>query len=176
MTLQIFQGSTPDKTSGVSNKAIEDTLTSTTYALMPNQPDQVSGIVVPVDAIVRVGFQGMWKESVNNVGYAAIFIGANQLKRATIASTVPVVQEATGTGTGGAWEALATATHGLIGSGASYVSDVATGQIVGVDTTGGVTEIHSLPAGTYALSVQYKATSGIVTKKEAKLWVEVRSY
>jgi hypothetical protein len=68
----------------------------------------------------------------------------------------------------------------------AYTGDVTTGQALvgyGQQTggspaggVGGLCVIEGLPAGTYTISIQYKATSGSVTAKNRRLKVRTESF
>lgn len=160
---------------GKSIKAGEGTRTSPAYGSLGSGaepgPDQVSNVVLPTDGLIVMAFQALVKSSVAGAGSAAIFIGANQLKRAGPAS--PAVQEtSTNSSAADNYDAVSSYGGGLIGSDSSVAETglVVTGQLVGVGGSGGVCYIFAA-AGTYDIGVQFKATSGSVTAKERKLWV-----
>jgi hypothetical protein len=131
--------------------------------------DEIKEVVVAENALVVVGYSALVKSSVSAAGKMALFLGANQLKQ--IGTTTPEVQEATTVST--ALGNCSTGARGLgyTGVGTSYVT---TGMVLGNGTEGnqgGFTIVQRLAAGTYNISVQYKATSGSVTAKERDLWV-----
>jgi hypothetical protein len=112
---------------------------------------------------------------------AAIFIGANQLKVYDTTTTAPVLEEADNGGTAGTDYMLTTGSTGLVsmaGTGGYGGGDVTTGQVLGwrngasdaSPSYGGPTCIFAA-AGTYDISVQFKASSGNVLAKNRKLWV-----
>lgn len=176
--------------------ATEESRTNTGYGLMPT-PDQVT-VSLPTDGLIFIAYQGMWKSSVAGAGKAAIFIGSNQLRMQSSSvlgvTTTPAVQEVglSAASSDDKYVPMATTSGGLAlahNNAASAVSDVTTGQIVGLighvsytpmSNVGG-TDVISFgiggpcfvfaSAGTYAVSVQHKSTSGSVTVKERKLWV-----
>lgn len=131
--------------------------------------DEIASVVLPENGLIVVGYTAIVKSSVAGAGKVAIFVGANQLKVA--GSTVPVVQEGSTVSTG--FTTLFTCPKGIVESGGG-TSFVTTGQALAESssTVGGLCYIFAA-AGTYAMSVQYKATSGSVTAKERKLWVGV---
>jgi len=114
----------------------EETRANAAYGLLTT-PDRVEDVVVPEDALLIVGYQAMWRESVAGAASAALFIGANQLKLG-LATAGPVVNQ---TATIGAatpadtYSLLASSPGGLRSNqgigGAAYAGDVATGQILG---------------------------------------------
>jgi hypothetical protein len=179
---------------GKSIIATEESRTNASYGLMTT-PDRVQSIVLPTDGLIAVAFQGIWKESVAGAGRASIFVGANQLKIAHdgTGGGGPSGSGAAHTAAGvlNTYSPLASAPFGLVSSQAArdYGVDVTTGQavgmvgiidglttdIAGVETftraaVGGPCYIFAV-AGTYDVSVQFKASSGSVTVKNRKLWV-----
>lgn len=155
----------------------EGTRTSTSYGTLTGGdapgPDQVSNVVLPTNGLIVVAYQALWKDSVADAGRAAIFVGATQLKE--MVSTTPEFQEAAliDNASPNSYTTLSTFGFGLqspleaVGVDSSQVT---TGQLVGAGTDGGPCYIFAA-AGTYTISVQFKATSGTVTAKERKLWV-----
>jgi hypothetical protein len=148
--------------------ATEQERESTSYGTLTTA-DEVKNVVLPANGLIVVGFVGLVKSSVGAAGSAAIFLGSNQLK--TAGSTIPEVQSAGTVGTGfntftSYWAGLRESNGGT--------SFVTTGQSVAVGTgsSGGPAYIFA-EAGTYDVSVQFKATSGKVVAKERKLWVGV---
>lgn len=126
-------------------------------------PDEITGVVVPEGGLVVVSYSALVKSSVGAAGSAAIFVGSNQLKKP--GSTVPVVSETATVGTG--FTEFATSSGGLKteGTGTSYVT---TGMTLPSQCV-----IDNLAAGTYAISIRFKASSGTVTRKESRLRIAV---
>lgn len=172
----------------------EEPRTNTAYGLMTT-PDRVSNIVLPTDGLIFVAYNATWKETVAQQARAAIFVGATQLKVGSEGGAVPQEAIPTGNLTVGVERQLVSAPFGLVGgpSGTAY-SDVTTGQAVAAadNDTSGVNMNHVIngalvtlsnftavggpcvifaAAGTYDISVQFKAISGTVTAKNRKLWV-----
>lgn len=163
---------------GKSIIATEESTTSTTFTTLTT-PDQVQNVVLPTDGLFIVGFTGLWKEAAVTGSEAAIFLGSNQVK-AQNNTGAPAVQEAIlSASVFNTYVSLATASEGLLtldpDDGASG-SDVTTGQILGplgasAPGSGGLCAIFAA-AGTYTVSIQFKAASGgTITAKERKLWV-----
>lgn len=156
--------------------AAEQSRTANSYDYL-GTPDRVTGIVLPADALIIVGFQAQWKQVQAGEAVAAIFLGANQLKRQAGGSG-PVVAESNSPLATGSYVPLASCPEGLKSSNANPGgggSDVTTGQLVGQADTGdwfGLATIFAA-AGTYEVGVKFKCTSGIgpVSVKERKLWV-----
>lgn len=151
---------------GKSIVATEESRTNVAYGALGSNWDRVQNVVVPTDGLLRITYRALVKSTVAAAGRAAIFIGANQLK-SQAAGGVPVVQEAPTGGTADDYDWIRTiGTSGLVESaGVGQASSVTTGlpwEAIEVEVA----------AGTYDVSVQYKATSGTITAKERKLWVE----
>lgn len=184
------------KLRGAANIAASESRTNTAYGLLTT-PDQVTGIVLPTNGLIRVSYQATWQESVAGAARAAIFVGSNQLTIAASdgasASDAQFQAAATNNASANVAAPLATTANGLfsvnVGSG-GYLGDVTTGQVVGLSPYGGnlVQELGgairtpvgigggaceiTAAAGTYTVSVQFKASSGSVTASNRKLWVE----
>jgi hypothetical protein len=155
----------------------EQSRESTAYATLTTA-DEIQGVVLPENGLIVIGYQATWKSSVGNGGRAAIFIGPNQLKRASGESADPAAQLAVGAAAG-VFTPLFSHGGGLQNTGVStaYNGDVATGQVLGGLLSGGTVMAGPCfvfaAAGTYNISVQFKAESGSVTAKNRKLWVAV---
>lgn len=169
---------------GASIISGSDTYTGTSYGLM-GHPDQVPNLVLPSDGVFVVAYQATWQESVGaGASRAAIFLNGNQLKANNGTSpAAPTVQEASGSGFANSNTPLATqGGAGLVGGGgaAAYTGDVTTGQLIGATLlTGVTTALGGAPcvifaaAGTYTISVQFKASSGTVTVSNRRLYAKV---
>lgn len=160
---------------GKSIIATEESRTNTAYGLLTT-PDRVSSVALPTDGLIVITYQATWKNSVAGAGNAALFLGANQLKVVSFAtSTDPVVQEAGGNTSADTYRPIASSNVGLAttSSATVYNGDVTTGQIVSSNVGGNVGGSMYIfaAAGTYDVSVQFKSTSGSVTVKGRKLWV-----
>jgi hypothetical protein len=175
---------------GKSIIAASEVRTGTTYGLMTT-PDRVQGIVLPTDGIIDILFLAYWAESVDAAGRAAIFIGANQLTVSQIGVAAPAVQEASNSGAANIAQPLSTTWYGLTSGGnaanATGTSTPATtGQAIAVHNAtpstdqagafaGGSCKVFAA-AGTYDVSVQFKASSGTVTALNRRLWVKAEAY
>ena len=196
--LGVDEGAT--KRRGKSIITAAESRTNTAYGLLTT-PDRVQNIVLPTDGLIVVAYQALWQESVLGAARAAIFLGANQLKVQQQGVTLPATQAAATGATLGAskYAPLTTYPAGLISPttfNLDHGSDVTTGQALGMVSMnasvtnatvelGGSVQSFSVgdyqifggpcfifaAAGTYDVSVQFKATSGSVTAKERKLWV-----
>lgn len=134
-------------------------------------PDEVKSVVLPENGLIVIGYQAKFKSSGSGTGSAAIFLGANQLKVQTV--TAPKVQEAKTVGTAEFFLVATSNGGGLETATGNPGADVTTGQLLGSgNTIAGLSYVFAA-AGTYNISVQFKATSGSVTAKERKLWVGV---
>jgi hypothetical protein len=159
---------------GKSIIATEETRTNTAYGTLPT-PDRVQSVVLPTDGLLRISYQALWRNSVASTGLAAVFVGATQPSVATGVGA-PVVQAAFGASTA-FWATLASTPGGLSGVDAKVADESQVGtQIVGTSiAAGGWFEIFA-PAGTYNVTVQFKSSSGTVSVKQRKLWVEAVAY
>ncbi len=129
--------------------------------------DEVKNVVVPENGLIAVSYLAIAKSSVSGAGRVAIFIGANQLKK--LGATAPEVSEVSTFET--AFSTVHAGNIGLVQTNAG-TSFVTTGQTLG--TAGGGNWCYvTVAAGTYNVSVQYKATSGKVVAKERSLRVGV---
>jgi hypothetical protein len=134
-------------------------------------------LVLPTDGLLLVGYQATWQESNAGQARASLFIGATQAKVAA-GGAAPGVQEAQISYSGGAVPPLdaplATGTAGLTsgtpGPAGTYTGDVTTGQIMYAGGSSGGPCVVFAAAGTYDISVQFKAGAGSVTVKNRKLW------
>jgi hypothetical protein len=152
--------------------ATEEARTDTAYGLMTT-PDRVSGIVLPTDGVLLVTYHAMWKNSVGSAGRAAVFLGANQAKYGASNGGAPAVAEATGHGATG-YDWLATVSTGPVLGTVNSANAVTGGITTGMSMIG--TAALFAAAGTYDVSVQFKATSGSVTVKERRLYVAAVGY
>jgi hypothetical protein len=184
---------------GKSIIATTESRTNTSYGLMTT-PDRVSGIVLPTDGFIVVMYQATWQESVKNAARVSLFLGASQVKAQASFSGPsgqgPAVVEAAINlpSTLNIDVPLFSTPVGLMsmdpGAAGGIAADVATGQVVGgiapdaavtyssgtpavisAGTAGGGPTYIFATAGTYDISVQFKASSGSVTVKNRKLWV-----
>lgn len=184
---------------GKSIIATSEARTNTAYGLMTT-PDRVSGITLPTDGLIAVAYKATWQESVSAAGFAAIFLGANQLQALTSAGGNGLQCARTAAGAPNIDRILTSSAVGLVTAGqaaGNAAADVTTGQVAGLigDTVGvtygigsfgvrsgddglgagGVVYIEAA-AGTYDVSVQFKSTSGSVTVKNRRLRVWAISF
>lgn len=181
---------------GAVNIATTGSRTNTVYGFLNDANDQVAGIVLPTNGLIAVWYQAQWQEGVAGAARAAIFVGSNQLQLQGYNGSTrgPQTQAAaTGSATATIYVPLHTTTAGLasIKDTAGYAADAATGQIVGASSIGqalsmelggAVSTVGGLPlggpcyvfatAGTYTVSVQFKATSGAVSVASRRLWAQ----
>lgn len=142
--------------------ATEESRTNTSYGTLTTA-DEITGLVVPEAALLLVYFRARVKSSITEEGHVGLFLGSNLILQEG-GSSASAVEEKTGTG-----EAFGVIkTNGqTIDRIPGTASDATTGQVVGRPLA------IFLAAGTYALSVRYKAGSGSVTAKDRKLWAAV---
>jgi hypothetical protein len=186
---------------GKSIIATEEARTNVAYGLLTT-PDRVQSVVLPTDGLLAVLFMAEATESVAGAGRASIFVGSTQLRVAShgqyrfIDDTVG--QEASLQDVDGAdiYNILTTFPGGLVGGSSISTTNTVSGEgdnpravaIVSASGTpyvaragtvdldlGGVCLIEAA-AGSYDVSVQFKSSSGSVTVKNRKLWVEARGF
>lgn len=164
--------------SGLYSKIIpaEQVITTTTFKKMSENgaggtADEIPGIVMAENGLLLIGFSGAVKSSSSSEGRVGLFLGANQTKVQNTSGSLSNVEVTT----------FNTAFHRVVSSpslglssaeGATFTSDETTGQVLGYSTAGagGLVAIF-VAAGTYTVSVKFKAAAGSVTAKERKLWV-----
>lgn len=169
---------------GKAINKIEETRVNTAFGLLPS-PDRVQSVVMPTDGLIFIAYMAKWKESVSNAARAAIFLGANQLKVSSASQVSPQLLDAPCPAAINNYVSLYTSSRGLCGAtidtAAIYSGDVTTGQIVGGEghsfdlgtdpqSDGGPVTVFAA-AGTYDVSIQFKASSGSVTVDTRSLWV-----
>lgn len=160
----------------------QETFTQAAYANAPT-PDRCQNVVLPSNGLLAVGFFALWKAGAAATCSAAIFLGANQLRAPSLTAPAAVgVQEvskvaAAATGYGN----IETTEYGLEGSLMTAGADesiVTTGLVLndaGHTLDGGICYIWAA-AGTYDVSVQYKSSTGSLSIKERRLWVQAIPY
>jgi len=186
---------------GATNISTTESRTNAAYGLLTT-PDKVT-VTLATNGLIVVAYQALWQESAAGAGRAAIFLGANQLKTG-VANSAPLTQAASlGSGTEqvGVDAHLVTCSFGLFSEFLASASpgasaDVTTGQALGAVGTSGTSNVMMeiggsqrafsdlgggycklfAAAGTYDVSVQFKASSGSVTVKNRKLWVKAEAY
>jgi hypothetical protein len=170
---------------GKSIITAEESRTNTAYGPL-GTPDQVQNVGLPTDGLFVIGYFALWKCSVANAASASLFLGGNQAQISLTGTPIP--QEVTHqAGSANRYTALTTTAQGLstTQSGSSATGSVATtGQIIattgatlsGTNFDGGGFTVIWAAAGTYTVSVQFRASSGSVTVKERRLWVRALAY
>lgn len=175
----------------------EQSRSNTSYGKLTT-PDEVTNVVVPDGALVCLTYSALVKESSNAAASIAVFIGSNQLKWIDPIQATPQVQEAQIEHADGAnnYSFLSSGPFGLMcdfaytapstadqvphtgvvstGFALNAMYRYTNGSDVYVQQNGGILVIEGLAAGTYDISVQFKASTGSVTAKLRKLrvWVE----
>jgi hypothetical protein len=149
--------------------------TNTAYGTLPT-PDQVAGLVLPVDGLIEVSYQASWQGSVAFAGGAALFLGANEVLVAE-AGGAPASSGTTaligGTANSNAPLFTTPTQPGLSSVGPGSTADVTTGQFIGGGGGGGGPVRLFAAAGTYTVSVRFKSTSGSVTVSNRRLYARV---
>jgi hypothetical protein len=162
---------------GAVNIATSQSTGSTTYTTLAT-PDQITGLVLPTNGLLVMWYRAIFASSVNSAGSATVFVNSNQLVVDEGGSGPPVVQSAV-TANANVNNGLYSTAEGLASTNSpfNYGSDATTGQIVGGGSSGQGGPIYIFAAaGTYTVSVQFKASSGTVTALSRKLWVSALSF
>lgn len=149
--------------------ATEESRTNTAFGTLTT-PDELTNVVLPANGLICIGYIALIKSSVSAAGRVTFFLNSTQVQVA--GSTTPVGAERETLGTG--FTTFISAPRGLFSSGGSGAL-VTTGMALGASegtNPGGFCYVFAA-AGTYNISVQFKATSGSITAKERKLWVAV---
>lgn len=158
---------------GVTSITTEQSTSSTVYTLL-STADRVANVVLPTDGLMFIAYRAMWKNSVVEAGSAAIFLGANQLKTGIGAGSPEVLETILGSAGADEYAQLFTSDGDGLDSlavGSGYTGDVTTGQVLTSQQEGsGVVAVFAA-AGTYDVSIQFKASSGSVTAKNRTLRV-----
>lgn len=160
----------------VSITASQTTVSSTPTLL--TTPDQVTGIILPTNGLIMVGYQATWSASGGSTAEAQIYLGSNGVQYANMStSDSPTIQVATMSS--GEPSPLTTSAAGLTTStdGGPYTGDVTTGQILGTGNLGGPCYIFAA-AGSYAVSVRFlnSGSIGTTTVSNRKLWVRAITF
>lgn len=163
---------------GKSIIATAESRSNTAYDVLAT-PDRVSGLVLPTDGLILMAYHATWENSNANAGRAAIFLGGTQTKMHSTNGSVEIAETSGPTATARKSVLYSTGSGLDSASGAlNYDGPVTTGEIIGSGQafagTGpsgmsGFTAIFAA-AGTYDLSIRFKATAGSVTVSNRKLW------
>lgn len=133
--------------------ATEQSITSTSYVAM-GTADEITGVIIPANGLLVVSYDAQVKSSASE-GTAALFVGSNEVLALPGGSLIP-----------SSFARIFTTVESKLGR------ELATPVV----STGKVTpsaEIGQLAAGTYTVSIRFKAPSGSVTAKERVLRARV---
>lgn len=144
--------------------ATEQTRENVAFGLLTTA-DEIPNVVIPTGAMLMLGYRAKVKSSVAAAGRLAFFIGANQLK---LVGSAGVSETATDNEVGAFKEMVSSISGITIATGVPE-PDPTTGIALRGTTLPGLCTVFNIAAGTYNISVQYKATSGNVTAKEREL-------
>lgn len=140
--------------------APEETRENTAFGTLATK-DEITNIVVPAGGYIEVGFLALIKSSVASAGRVGLFLGGNNILSP-----------------GGLGEAGTSGTGYFVFTTAPEPGTIARSSTTTLPTAIAIATVRVYIAtpGTYALSVQYKATSGSVSAKERTLWAEVHGF
>jgi hypothetical protein len=159
-----LEGAAPSKVTTYPAKVIaaEHTRENTAFGTM-SEADEIPGIVVPAGGTVRFSYLALVKASAS-AGTLGFFLNSSGVP--PLNSLEPLIGWTN-------FRALVTipGNSSLVTSTTTEVTSLS-GFIIG----GGAIDAVNIPAGTYNLSVKFKASSGSVTVKERTLKAEVHSY
>lgn len=178
---------------GAISTATSETRTNAAYGLLTT-PDRVSGITLQSNGLIFIVYQATVNAN-DGTAAAALFLGATQIKTVGASNGADVSGTNSVTcNTGGTDRVINTCPSGLITVNNGGYSEITTGTLLGIQTTGnpsglqnnsGATNftLSNIPgfsggaamvwaaAGTYDVSVQFKSTTTAVTVKNRHLWV-----
>jgi len=139
----------------------EQSTSSTTFVRLAT-PDEVTGVVLPANGLIRVGYIAIWSSTVAGAGRAILAVST--------LGALPSAQNST-------TEATTNGTSTTYLSTQSASTPLASGRISteAVPVAFQSMEIFA-SAGTYSVGVSFAATSGTVKVKERKLWVSVTTF
>lgn len=150
--------------------ATEQERESTSFGTLTTK-DEVTNVVLPTNGLIVVYYLAVVKSSVSASGRAAIFLNENQLK--TVNSGSWVGQETPTIGTAFATFSAGDAGLSAVGENPEAQPTTGAGFGVGSATSRGAGCAIFAAAGTYNISVRFKALSGKITAKERRLYVGV---
>lgn len=149
--------------------ATEQTLSNTSFGTLTTA-DEITGVVVPENSLLAVGYRAVVTNSVGGAGRLAVFIGSNQLKSTAATGGAPAASEVSLSSSLND-HLITSSPVGLTKNEPTSNSTlVTTGQLLQAGGAGGPMFIFLAP-GTYAVSVKYRATSGSISSKNRLLWV-----
>jgi hypothetical protein len=143
----------------------EESRTNTVFGTLPT-PDEVKSVAVPANGLLVTFHYSRGKCSVASAGRVAWFIGANQMKIGGEAKEMSLGETT--------WNRVISSGFGFQPKTGGTETADGTGTILSPDVvTAGTFCMFKAAAGTYNVSVQWRATSGSVTAKERITWVGV---
>jgi hypothetical protein len=143
--------------------ATEQSRESASFGTMTTA-DEIKEVVLPENGLIVIGYTALVKASVSLAGRAAVFIGSNQLKLNGV-----VTEALCDSGTFKRTTTNGSSLYNL----SNTIAFATTGEVLSPSSegnAGGPLYVWAA-AGTYNISVQFKASSGTITVKERKLWV-----
>jgi hypothetical protein len=156
-------------TRGHASIATEQERENVAFGLLAT-PDEVS-VTLPENGLIFLLYQAQWKSSVAAAGRACIFLEGNEVQGLVGATKPGGVATTSGT----VFNTLLS--QGSAGSGgAGLRTEAVAGAYVATGELASDFTVIRAAAGTYKVSVRYRATSGSVGVKERKLQVEARAF
>ena len=172
---------------GAVNIAGSQSTTSTAYTTLAT-PDQVTGIVLPANGLLVVGYKALMSVAGTDIGFVGLFLNGVQVT--TGGSGAPAAVESSVDGSTNLGHVVSDSSRGLVAMAntGTASSDVTTGQLVGAYVSGGGVGSGLAPggglavmfasAGTYTVSVRYRVSVNTTTvaAQNRHLWVQALSF
>jgi len=141
----------------------EETRSNVAFGTMTTA-DEITGVALPAGGVIRIAYRAIWKSSVSSAGEARITLNGTGVSAIAANGVEKIATQGTTN--------RILMTNPASGEG---VRPFQNGKEVSTMPTSGLMpwwEVFA-PAGTYAVAIQFLATSGSVTVKERVLQVEV---
>jgi hypothetical protein len=149
--------------------ATEETRENTAFGTLTTA-DEITGVALPENGLIVMGYVARWKSSVSEAGRAGLFLNTTQVRNGLNGFVEPKTTATENCLLTSAPGGLASVENA--GAGPFPTTGVTLGHQSSTSPAGGIAHIYAA-AGTYTVSVRFRATSGSVTTKERKLWVAV---
>lgn len=162
----------------------EDERNSTSFGLL-GSGDVVANVVLPSNGLIVVLYDATWRGQTEGASvFAAIFLDEVQMKVPDTSAGEPIPQEATktpGSFLSGYFARLNSYWNGLVSNDNSgdatgnedYGTGTAVGHLQGNRLSGGGPCYIYADAGTYDVSIRFRASAGVVRANTRRLWVGV---
>lgn len=171
---------------GHTNIATEQSRESTSFGTLAT-PDEVT-VTLPENGLILVWYHALWCMASAGEGYAALFLGSNQVQVGAPGDAFENVEVAIAGSSNfghlatGGWNLFSEANV------STPATELTTGQVVGLGPSSAGASTHQGPAGgpiaiyaaagTYKVSMQFRCSgpSEHISAKNRRLWVEARGF